>query len=113
MMSNNGQVTAEPLAGWYPHPDRTYSDAEMYWDGIQWHADKVRARIGHSSPIPAHQSIGPMTSSQINVRREAIYTRQQKGHSVILHTFLALVTACLSLPWTIYYAVSPNHYFHA
>ena len=46
-------------------------------------------------------------------RDGAVYTRGQRGHSVTKHVILALVTAGLSLPWTIYYAASPNHYFHA
>lgn len=46
-------------------------------------------------------------------RDGATYTRQQKGHSVTAHVFLNLFTGGLALPWTIYYAVSPNHFYHA
>lgn len=42
-------------------------------------------------------------------RDNAVYTRQQKGHSVIKHVFLGGFV--LWIP-TIYYAVSKNHYFH-
>ncbi len=45
-------------------------------------------------------------------RDGANYVRTQTGHSVVNHTLLALCTGLLSLPWTIYYAKSPNHYFH-
>lgn len=38
------------------------------------------------------------------------YTREQKGHSIILHLLLGWVL--LWIP-TIYYVVSPRHYFHA
>jgi len=37
------------------------------------------------------------------------YIRQQKGHSLILHLIFGMFV--LYIP-TIYYAVSPNHYFH-
>lgn len=43
-------------------------------------------------------------------RDRAQYTRQQKGHSLILHLIFGGIL--LYIP-TIYYAVSPNHYYHA
>lgn len=43
----------------------------------------------------------------------ANYVRQQKGHSIIKHVILGLCTAGFSLLWTLYYAFSPNHYWHA
>lgn len=43
-------------------------------------------------------------------RDKAQYVRQQKGHSLIKHLLLGWIA--LYIP-TIYYAVSPNHYFHA
>jgi hypothetical protein len=43
-------------------------------------------------------------------RDKAQYTRQQKGHSLILH--LLFGGLLLYIP-TIYFAVSKNHYFHA
>lgn len=39
------------------------------------------------------------------------YVRQQKGHSLTLH--LLLIGPLTLFISTIYYAVSPNHYFHA
>ena len=42
---------------------------------------------------------------------KALYTRQQKGHSIIKHIFLCLVGVGLfTIP---YYSLSPNHYWHA
>jgi hypothetical protein len=38
------------------------------------------------------------------------YVRTQKGHSLILHLIFGWIL--LYIP-TIYFAVSPNHYFHA
>ena len=52
-----------------------------------------------------------MTSSRLKVKREVIYNREQKGHSLtkwILLSFLGLPIINL-----VYYSVSPNHYWHA
>ena len=38
-----------------------------------------------------------------------VYTRQQKGHSVILALLFGWITLYI-LP--IYWALSPNHYYH-
>jgi len=40
----------------------------------------------------------------------ANYTRQQKGHSITLHLLFGVFV--LWVP-TIYFAASPNHFFHA
>lgn len=53
-----------------------------------------------------------MNPERRNARDGANYVRIQQGHSVLLHIALAFLTACFSLIWTIYYAISPNHYFH-
>lgn len=53
---------------------------------------------------------GPMTSSALDVERKVIYTRQQKSHSLTKHLLFGWL-ACY-IP-TIYYAVSPNHYWTA
>lgn len=67
--------------------------------------------VGQVGQVPS--SRGPMTHANLNVRRDVVYTRQQKAHSVTLHILLAFLTGGISLCWTIYYAISPNHYFHA
>ena len=54
-----------------------------------------------------------MNPERRNARDGANYVRIQQGHSVLLHIALAFLTCCISLIFTIYYAVSPNHYFHA
>lgn len=42
---------------------------------------------------------------------KALYTRQQKGHSIIKHIFLCFFGVGLfTIP---YYSLSPNHYWHA
>ena len=42
---------------------------------------------------------------------KALYTRQQKGHSIIKHILLCCVGVGLfTIP---YYSLSPNHYWHA
>lgn len=41
----------------------------------------------------------------------ALYTRQQKGHSLVLN--LLLIGPMTLFVTTVYYSVSPNHYWHA
>lgn len=44
-------------------------------------------------------------------RDKAVYTRQQKGHSLTLHILLAfLVIGLFTIP---YISLSKNHYWHA
>ena len=40
-----------------------------------------------------------------------LYTRQQKGHSLVLN--LLLIGPMTLFVTTVYYSVSPNHYWHA
>lgn len=41
----------------------------------------------------------------------AVYMRQQKGHSLILHLFLCCIgVGVFTIP---YYTISKNHYWHA
>lgn len=42
--------------------------------------------------------------------RQVVYNRPQKGHSLTKHLLLGWMVAYIP---TIYFAVSPNHYFHA
>lgn len=56
----------------------------------------------------SHQR-GPMKHNDLHVERKVHYVRQQTGHSLTKH--LLLGWALLYIP-TIYYAISPNHYFH-
>jgi hypothetical protein len=57
----------------------------------------------------ANNSNGPMTSGSLNVKREVVYTRQQKGHSLTLHLLLGAVVLWINV---IYISVSPNHHWH-
>ena len=69
-----------------------------YWDGYRW--------TEHTSPAP------PVVPVQPNGRQSmdrAQYVRTQHGHSLVAHIFLGWIL--LYIP-TIYYAISPNHYFH-
>lgn len=51
-----------------------------------------------------------MTDS-LKGRDKAVYTRQQKGHSLTLHIILFfLVIGMFTIP---YYSISKNHYWHA
>lgn len=51
-----------------------------------------------------------MDDETLKGRDKAIYMREQKGHSLILHLIFGGIL--LYIP-TIYFAVSKNHYFHA
>ena len=50
-----------------------------------------------------------MQPTQRNSRDGANYVRVQKGHSLVLHLLFGGIL--LYIP-TIYFAVSPNHYWH-
>lgn len=40
----------------------------------------------------------------------AVYVREQKGHSIVLHIFLCIVlVGFFTIP---YYSISKNHYWH-
>jgi hypothetical protein len=69
-------------------------------------------RYGDIAALRAAHFLGPEEpmSDIRKARDKAVYTRQQKGHSLTKHLLLGWVV--LYIP-TIYYAVSPNHYFHA
>lgn len=43
-------------------------------------------------------------------KQKTIYTREQKGHSIIKHICFGWMA--LWIP-AIYYTISPNHYWHA
>lgn len=94
--------------GWYPDHQ---SGMNRYWDGHQW--------TGHTAPLPgqgyapqgyAPQGYVPVQPNVRQARDRAQYVRQQRGHSIIMHVLFGWLL--LWIP-TIYYAVSPNHYFHA
>ena len=50
-----------------------------------------------------------MCNNDLRGRDGAQYVRQQQGHSIIKHLLLGGLV--LWIP-TIYYILSPNHYFH-
>jgi len=98
-----------PPAGWYNDPSNP--SRQRWFDGTEW-TEHLKGDPVAPLPPQDHYSAGPMTSSGINVRREAMYTRQQTPHSltkwILLSLFLGLPAIGL-----IYYTVSPNHYWTA
>lgn len=61
---------------------------------------------GHFPP----QFAAPLVQPDVmQARDRAQYTRQQTGHSILLHLFFGVFL--LWIP-AIYYTVSPNHYWH-
>lgn len=59
----------------------------------------------------AHRAAGNRGGVTVKQARDgAGYVRQQKGHSALLGWLLIGPLTCFIVP--IYWAVSPNHYFH-
>lgn len=107
MSEDTSTTPSGPPAGWYDDPDGT--GRQRWYDGITW-TDQYQ-----SAPVVAQQSVqggvqAPVQTDSRKARDKAVYTRQQKGHSLTKHLLLGVFV--LWIP-TIYYAVSPNHYFHA
>lgn len=87
------------VAGWYPDA----SGRTQWWDGTRW--------SGQYAPTPQPHQFAPQQPQQRQANGMNVsYVRQQKGHSLVLHLLLGWIV--LYIP-TIYFAVSPNHYFHA
>jgi len=57
-------------------------------------------------PVPSSAHVAGVKQS----RDRAQYTRQQKGHSLVLHWFVLGIFSVFIVP--IYYSVSPNHFWH-
>jgi hypothetical protein len=97
-----------PPAGWYD--DGSRPGMQRWWDGTQY-TDHYQPGAAAAAPAaaPVHTS-GPMTSSSLNVKREVIYNREQKGHSLTLHLLLGIFVFWINV---IYISASPNHYWHA
>lgn len=87
-------MTQGVAPGWYPDQQGVV----RWWDGQQW-----------GQQAPAQQPV-PVQPDVRQARDRAQYVRQQQGHSIIKHLLFGWVL--LWIP-TIYYAISPNHYFHA
>lgn len=90
----------QPTPGWYDDG----SGRQRWWDGYAWQM------YAPDAPAAPHHTAGPMNASQLNVRRDVQYTRQQTGHSLTKLLMIDWLTLYIR---TIYYAASPNHYFHA
>lgn len=110
-------LMTSPPAGWYDDP--TTPGRKRWFDGGQW-TDHYQS--APPMPLPQqfhppqqqpHHTMGPMTSSQLNVRREVAYNRQQTPHSMTKWILISLFTGGLGLIWMAYYGMSPNHYWTA
>jgi hypothetical protein len=95
---------SSPPAGFYDHEGR-----QRWWNGTEW-TDHYQATTV-APPVQQVNSAGPMTSGKLNVKREVVYNRQQKGHSIIAWVLLACCG--IGIPGLIYYSASPNHFWHA
>lgn len=100
-----------PPAGWYD--DTTTPGRQRWYDGAVWTEHYQSTAAAPQTPVqPTAQAHAPapVKTDSRKARDKAVYTREQKGHSLTKHLLLGIVV--LYIP-TIYYAVSPNHYFHA
>lgn len=55
-----------------------------------------------------NSSHGPMSHGDLHVERKVSYVRQQKPHSFTKHLLFGWLLAWIP---SIYYAISPNHYY--
>jgi hypothetical protein len=95
---------SNPPAGWYNDPE--FPGRQRWFDGNRW-TDHYQ-----NAPQPQH-NMGPITSANLNVRREVIYNRQQTPHSMTKWILISLFTGGIGLIWMAYYSLSPNHYWTA
>lgn len=91
-------------AGWYDDG----SGRQRWYDGMQW-TDHFAPTAAPPVAHPTH-TMGPMTSSKLNVKREVSYVRPQQGHSITKHLLVGFFVLWINV---IYISVSPNHYWHA
>lgn len=97
-------------AGWYPDDH----GVTRFWDGVRWTEHTAPPPPPGQQPAqPGYPQFPPPVFVQPNVRQardRAQYTRQQQGHSLMKHLLFGWMLGYVP---TIYYAISPNHYFHA
>lgn len=95
-----------PPAGWYVD----HTGQQRWWDGMRWGPYAPHALPDARRPV--QQPPMAYVPVQPNVRQSldrAQYVRQQQGHSFMKHLLLGWLAFYIP---TIYYALSPNHYFH-
>lgn len=92
-----------------PQPDTLPVQPNIF----QQHVDDTRTYPPQSArdaaQYAAFQQAARNEAISRKARDRAVYTRQQKGHSLTLHILLGAFV--LWIP-AIYYTVSPNHYWH-
>jgi hypothetical protein len=97
-----------PPAGFYDDPDG--SGRQRWFDGSTWTDHYQSAPAVPQQPIQVTVA-APVGTDSRKARDKAVYTRQQKGHSLTLHILLIfVVVGMFTIP---YYSLSPNHYWHA
>jgi len=96
----------KPPAGWYDDP--AGSGRQRWFDGIQW-TDHFQSVLV-APAVPQQAIVQVPTQTPRMARDNTVYTRQQKGHSLMAFLLIDWITLYMR---TIYYSVSPNHYWHA
>lgn len=109
MTGVNPTTPSGPPAGWYDAKDG--SSRQQWFDGTTW-TDHFRSEPAGTVPQqPIQVTVAaPVQTDARKAGDKSQYVRQQKGHSLVKHLLFGWLL--LYIP-TIYYAVSPNHYFHA
>lgn len=107
-MSETTPAPSGPPAGFYDDPDG--SGRQRWFDGSAWSNHYQTAPAAPSAAAPINVTVAaPVQTDSKKARDKALYTRQQKGHSLVKLILLDWMTLYIR---TIYYAASPNHYFH-
>ena len=97
----------------YPQGQQPYPQQPLQPYGQQYPV-QYPPPYGRQYPPQQYQQLPvPYPQQAPHNRPGPQYVRQQTGHSVTKHVLIGLLSCGFSLPFTIYYAASPNHYFHA
>jgi len=89
------KATVAAAPGWYDDG----SGRQRWWDGAAW-----------QMYAPVQQAVPVQYAGREANRMPVSYTRPQTGHSIIKAICLDWITCYIR---TIYWSVSPNHYWHA
>lgn len=98
-----------PPPGFYDAQDG--SGRQRWYDGSTWTDHYQIAPLSTAPQQPIQVTVAaPVQTDLRKARDKSIYNRQQKGHSLVLN--LLLIGPLTLFITTIYYSVSPNHYWH-